>query len=155
MPELFPDFAASSAVFEKAKVFWAALASKEVEAMDQSGQWKKWLHEEDWSDDPELIDGSVVFSLYSEKQNKGFRVQQSTMASGYEREPYISSFTDTFGEGHLEHPIPNLLIGGVPTDENLPLIQSILSHWLDPMVDLNSMNKFLDERLYRPYKHRG
>ena len=155
MPELFPDFAANPAAFEKAKVFWSALALKEVNASGQCGEWAKWLHEEDWTDDPELIEGSVVFSLYSEKQNTGFRVQQSTMAGGQEIEPFISSFTDIFGESHLEHPIPNLLIGGVPMDENLSLIQSIFSYWITPGVDINSMNKFLDERLYRPYKHGG
>jgi len=155
MPELYPDFAANSAAFEKAKAFWAALAVEEVNALNQSRQWKKWLHEEEWGDDPELIEGSVVFSLYLEKQNKGFQVQQVTMGAAQEIEPFIYSWTDTFGEGHLENPIPNLLIGGVPTDENIPLIRSIFSNWIDPAVDMNSMNTFLDERLYKPYKYRG
>jgi len=77
------------------------------------------------------------------------------MGAVQEIEPFIYSWADTFGEGHLENPIPNLLIGGVPTDENIPLIRSIFSNWIDSAVDMNSMNIFLDERLYKPYKYRG
>jgi hypothetical protein len=154
MPELFPAFASDRAAFEGAQVFWARLANEEVSVAAQVGEWSSWFQIIAWKDDPEMMEGAVVFSLYSASQNKGFRVQQYADRTKDE-EPFITSFTDVFGEGHLDHPIPNLFIGGIPTDENLSLIRRLMARWFDRSVDRDAMNAFLETELYRPYEKRG
>lgn len=94
------------------------------------------------------MDGAVVFSLYSASQNKGFRVQQSALSIQKEKAPYVSSWTDVFGEGFLERPIPNLFIGTIPTDENVPLLRRLVRQWFDQRVDQETMQAFIDAEIY-------
>lgn len=101
MPELFPDFVSSRESFERAKAFWGQLATDEASALGQVGEWTTWFQLLKWEDDREMMDGAVVFSLYSASQNKGLRVQQSLRCISKKEEPYGASFTDVFGEGHL------------------------------------------------------
>ncbi|MEO5958154.1 MAG: hypothetical protein ABIR80_03485 [Opitutaceae bacterium] len=128
MPALFPDFATDRAAFERSKVFWSQLADEEVSTAAQVGEWTPWFQILAWEDSSEMMEGAVVFSLYSVSQNKSFRVQQFTDRTK-DDEPFITSFTDAFGEGHLDRPIPNLFIGAIPTDENLPLIRRLIARW--------------------------
>jgi hypothetical protein len=154
MPELFPDFATDRAAFERAKVFWSKLANEEVSAAAQAGEWTSWFQILAWENNLEMMEGAVVHSLYSASQNKGLRVQHYADRTKDE-EPFITSFTDVFGEGHLERPIPNLFIGVIPTDENLPLIRRLIARWFERSVDREAMNAFLEIELYRPYEKRG
>ncbi len=80
MSELFPRFIEDPEAFQQAKVFWQKLASDEAEALGQRGEWQKWAHEDDWCDDPEQVDGAVVFTLFSPSQHKGLRIQQSALS---------------------------------------------------------------------------
>jgi hypothetical protein len=154
MPVLFPDFSTDRAAFERAKYFWSQLANEVVSTADQTGEWTSWFQILAWKDDPEMMEGAVVYSLYSASQNKGFRVQQYADRTKDE-EPFITSFMDVFGEGHLDRPIPNLFIGAIPTNENLPLIRLLIARWFDRSVDSDAMNTFLETELYRPYEKRG
>jgi hypothetical protein len=148
MPELFPDFISNRESFEKAKAFWGLLASEEAAKLNQDGEWLPWFQNEEWRADPELMDGAVVFSLYSACQNKGLRVQQSACCVSREKSPFVASFTDMFGEGCLDRPIPNLFIGTIPTDENLPLLRRIVCRWFDKRVDQEAMETFVDSEVY-------
>ena len=155
MPELFPDFASSPESFERAKAFWSQLATEEASALGQVGEWTTWFQLLGWEDDREMMDDAVVFSLYSASQNKGLRVQQSSRCISKKEEPYVASFTDVFGEGHLARPIPNLFIGAIPTDENTLLLRRLIARWFDRNVDSKLMNAYLETELYRPYGKRG
>lgn len=155
MPELFPEFISSPDAFDRAKAFWQKLADEEAAALGQSSEWRPWFSEAQWRDSPILMDGAVVFSLYSESQNKGLRVQQSACSASKKPSPYVASFTDTFGEGGLERPIPNLFIGAIPTDENENLIHKIVGHWFRTEVDSRTMQAFLEKELYGPNAKKG
>ncbi len=155
MSELFPDFVFNRETFESAKLFWSKMATEEAIALAQGDEWTSWFQIPEWEDDPEMMDGAVVFTLYSASQNKAIRVQQSCRSVSKEEEPYVASFTDVFGVGHLDLPIPNLFIGAIPTDENLPLIRRLIARWFNRSVDLKAMNATLESQLYQPYKKRG
>lgn len=155
MPELFPDFVSNRETFELAKIFWNQLATDEALACAQVGEWTSWVQILGWEADTDIMDGAVVFSLYSASQNKGLRVQQRARSISKDEEPYVDSFTDVFGEGHLDRPIPNLFISAIPTDENSLLIHRLVAHWFDRRVDTAAMNTFLEIELYRPYGKRG
>lgn len=144
MPELFPDFVTNRTSFRQAKAFWAQLANEQAAALEQTGEWAPWTQEDEWSDDPELMDGAVVFSLYSATQNKGLRVQQSRLSLQKESAPHVCSWTNVFGEGLLERPIPNLFIGTVPTDENLPLLRRLVRQWFDRHTNKETMQTFIN-----------
>ena len=115
MPELFPDFTTSPADFQRAKTFWRELAFDQAQALDQLEEWAPWTNEGEWRDDPELMDGAVVFTLFSASQHKGLRVQQSAVCANPEKKPYVSSFMDVVGMNFLERPIPNLFIPSTET----------------------------------------
>src|SRR5258708_16756019 len=148
MPEFFPNFVVSREEFLRAKAFWSRIAAEEASALGQEGEWGRWLHEEEWRNDPELMDGALVCSLYSASQNKGFRVQQSAISVQDDKKPYVNSWTAVFGENFIERPIPNLFIGAIPTDENLPLLRRLIRHWFDTTVDQDAMQAFVDAEVY-------
>jgi hypothetical protein len=148
MPEIFPHFIDDPMVFQQAKAFWKKLAYDEAETLGQQGEWEKWAHEEDWSNDPELVDGAVVFTLFSASQHKGLRVQQSALSVSPDKKPYVSSFMDVVGDGLYQHPIPNLFIGAIPTEENLPLIRRLVNQWFRNDVDSDKMRSFIETEVY-------
>ena len=149
MAELFPDFIKSSDTFFRAKAFWRDLAREQATVLGQQNEWAQWAHEDEWSDDPEFMDGAVVFTCYSASQHKGFRVQQSALCAGPEKKPHVCPFMDMAGEGILERPIPNLFIGTIPMDENLALIRRLIHHWFRKDVDFDAMHRFLEEEGYK------
>jgi hypothetical protein len=148
MPELFPHFIMDPQAFMQANAFWKALACHEADALGQKGEWERWAQEEEWSYDSSLMDGVVIFTLYSVTQHKGLRVQQSVLGANAEPKPYVSAFMDVAGEGFYERPIPNLFIGVVPTHENLPLIQNLVRHWFRKDVDASVMQNFIETEIY-------
>ena len=148
MPELFPEFATSPECFLQAKAFWRELARDQAEALGQQGEWASWAHEEEWRDDPELMDGALVFSLFSASQHKALRVQQSALSVYTKKKAYVSSFMDVFGDGVLERPIPNMFIGAIPTDENLPLIRRLIYEWFRRDINIGAMQSFLEREVY-------
>src|SRR3954466_46422 len=130
MNELFPDFSENEIAFNKTKGFWRALVADEVSHIGTDGEWSPWTHEDEWCTDPDLLDGAIVFSIYSKIQNKGLRVQQSCLKVSSSKAPYLDAHTDIFGEGILESPIPNVCISAIPTLDNQPIIRKIIRHWL-------------------------
>ncbi|OQB36222.1 MAG: hypothetical protein BWY06_02882 [Candidatus Latescibacteria bacterium ADurb.Bin168] len=143
MPELFPDFIVSEESFRQAKEFWRELVREQMAALGQMGDWAPWTHEEAWSSDPDSVDGAVILSVYSASQNKGLRVQQSATSAHKDKKPFVGGYTDIFGEGILERPIPNLCIDAIPADENLSSIKKIVGYWFDIGIDQTAMQAYL------------
>jgi hypothetical protein len=141
---LFANFLNQGDEYRACEEYWRELVERVANSAGQGNEWRPWIDRYRPDGSPVEQDGNPIYDVRSVTVNRAVRIIQY-VCSGADVE--IAAWVKTYELEFVDLPSEELIINLCLSEESAELAAQLLSKWMDPTTQLESMQQFINKLL--------